>query len=98
MRSGEIGAKSENLLKQKDDHRMVGLLLLLLPAGAFSLNCEDSTKTLWYKSRKQKRKIYRTTKKTSEIVSKCQNETNANYVIADITLKFRMNSLHLFYN
>lgn len=63
MRNGKIGAKSENLLKQKDDHRMMGLLLLLLPAGAFRLNCEDSTKTLWYKSRKQKRKIYRTTKK-----------------------------------
>lgn len=55
-------------------------------------NCSQTEET------KTKAKKFKRTTKTSKIVSKCQNETNANYVIADITLKFRMNSLHLFYN
>lgn len=34
----------------------------------------------------------------SKMAGKWQNETNANYVIDDETLKFLLNSLHLFYN
>lgn len=103
MENGKIGVKSvkSHTMKRRPlGYASVWWLLSLAFTNATACaqaNAPAHRETHDCRNENKSGKFKRTTK-TSKIVSKCQNETKANYVIADITLKFRMNSLHLFYN